>query len=65
MYKLNFVDVVVKQLQENKPIGLFNFLNTHPVLESGWVGNDPKLAECLLIGLFFFLMRFGSKRYQR
>ena len=33
--KLKFVDVVVGQLQENKPIGLFNFLNTHSVLESG------------------------------
>ena len=33
--KLKFVDVVMRQLQENKPIGLFNFLNTHSVLESG------------------------------
>ena len=43
--KLNFVDVVIEQLHNKKPIELFNFLNTHPVLESGWVGNDPKACR--------------------
>lgn len=41
----NFIDVIVEELCKNKPIGLFNFLNTHQVLESGWVGNDPKVCR--------------------
>jgi len=40
-------------LQENKPIGLFNFLNTHSVLESGWVGNDPKACRMFVNWIVF------------
>ena len=40
-------------MQENKPIGLFNFLNTHSVLESGWVGNDPKACRMFVNWIVF------------
>lgn len=43
--RLGFRNVITKKLQENEPMGLFQFLNTHPVLEAGWVGNDPKACR--------------------
>jgi hypothetical protein len=50
---LNFIDVVIEQLQNKKPIELFNFLNIHPVLESGWVGNDPKACRMFVNWVVF------------
>lgn len=50
---LNFVDVIIEQLQNNKPIGLFTFLNTHAVLEAGWVGNDPKACRMFVNWVVF------------
>jgi len=60
--KLKFVDVVVGQLQENKPIGLFNFLNTHPVLESGWVGNDPKACRMFVNWVVFLFNEIWEQK---
>jgi len=51
--KLKFVDIVKSQLEKSKPIGLFNFLNTDPVLESGWVGNNPKACRMLVNWIVF------------
>ena len=51
--KLNFVDIIIEQLEHNKPIGLFSFLNTHPVLEAGWVGNDPKACRMFVNWVVF------------
>jgi len=59
---LNFVDVVVKQLRDNKPIGLFNFLNTHPVLESGWVGNDPKACRMFVNWVIFLFNEIWKQK---
>jgi len=60
--KLKFVDVVVGQLQEHKPIGLFNFLNTHPVLESGWVGNDPKACRMFVNWVVFLFNEIWEQK---
>ena len=62
---LNFVDVVVKQLQDNKPIGLFNFLNTHPVLESGWVGNDPKACRMFVNWVAFLFNEIWKQKVSK
>jgi hypothetical protein len=43
--KQSLFDIIVTQFQHNKPSDLFAFLNTHPVLEAGWVGNDPKACR--------------------
>jgi len=51
--KLNFVDIIIGQLKNSKPIGLFSFLNTHPVLEAGWVGNDPKACRMFVNWVVF------------
>ena len=32
-------------MQNKKAFNLFEFLNTHSVLEAGWVGNDPKACR--------------------
>lgn len=42
-----FIDVILEQLQ-NGSFNLFEFLRTHPVLEAGWVGNDPKACRMLV-----------------
>jgi len=60
--KLKFVDVVVKQLQDNKPIGLFNFLNIHPVLESGWVGSDPKACRMFVNWVVFLFNEIWKQK---
>jgi hypothetical protein len=50
---LNFIEVVVEHLKKEKPIGLFDFLNTHPVLSAGWVGNDPKACRMFVNWIVF------------
>ncbi len=52
---LNFFEVVIDQIRHKKTIGLFEFLNTHPVLEAGWVGNDPKACRMLVNWIVFLL----------
>lgn len=59
---LNFVDVIIEELQNNKPIGLFTFLNTHPVLEAGWVGNDPKACRMFVNWVVFLFNEIWKQR---
>ena len=60
--KLKFVDIVKSQLEKSKPIGLFNFLNTHPVLESGWVGNNPKACRMLVNWIVFLFNEIWKQK---
>lgn len=41
----NFFDIIIGRLQDKEPVELFEFLNNHPILEAGWVGNDPKACR--------------------
>ncbi len=50
---LDFVDFIVEHLTREKPIGLFGILNAHPVLEAGWVGNDPKACRMFVNWIVF------------
>lgn len=60
--KLTLVDVVRRELKESKPIGLFNFFNTHPILESGWVGNDPKACRMLVNWIVFLFNEIWKQK---
>ncbi len=51
--KQKFFDIIVNKLQSEKPLNLFEFLNTHPVLEAGWVGNDPKACRMFVNWVIF------------
>lgn len=51
----NFLDIIKEKLQNKKPIELFNFLTSHPVLETGWVGNDPKACRMFVNWVVFLL----------
>ncbi|CUU05162.1 hypothetical protein JGI3_01077 [Candidatus Kryptobacter tengchongensis] len=50
-----FFDIIVQELKKGGTIKLFNFLNTHPILEAGWVGNDPKACRMLVNWMLFLL----------
>lgn len=41
----NLFDIIEDTLKNKGVKGLFNFLNQHPVLSSGWIGNDPKACR--------------------
>ncbi len=60
--KLNFIDVIKEQLKNNKPIELFNFLNHHPVLEAGWVGNDPKACRMFVNWVIFLFNEIWKEK---
>ncbi len=60
--KLKFVDLVKRQLEKGKPMGLFSFLNTHPVLESGWVGNNPKACRMLVNWIVFLFNEIWKQK---
>jgi hypothetical protein len=51
--KQNFIDVIEMHLRNNKSKGLFSFLNTHPVLTTGWVGDDPKACRMFVNWVIF------------
>lgn len=51
--KQNFFDLVKNKLQNETPRGLFNLLDNHPILEAGWVGNDPKACRMLVNWIVF------------
>jgi hypothetical protein len=59
---LNFIDVIVEQLRKSKLIGLFAFLNTHPMLEAGWVGNDPKACRMFLNWVAFLFNEIWKQK---
>ena len=62
---LKFVDVVIEQLQNKKPIELFNFLNIHSVLESGWVENDPKACRMFVNWAVFLLNEIWERKVSK
>ncbi|MGB9797205.1 MAG: hypothetical protein ACPLSK_01130 [bacterium] len=47
-------------ISEKSPRELFNFLAAHPVLEVGWVGNDPKACRMLVNWVVFILKELGK-----
>lgn len=51
--KQDFLSIIEEQLRSNKSRGLFDFLNTHPILTAGWVGNDPKACRMYVNWLVF------------
>lgn len=53
--KQKFFDIIVEKLQNKEPVELFEFLNTHPILEAGWVGNDPKACRMFVNWVVFLL----------
>lgn len=59
---LSFFDVIVEQLQNGKSIGLFKFLNTHPILEAGWVGNDPKACRMFVNWVIFIFNEIWKEK---
>jgi endonuclease III len=54
--KKEFLDLALDQLKNNSGYSLFKFLSEHPVLECGWVGNDPKACR-MLVDWIIFLCR--------
>lgn len=46
-------EVAVECIQADEAKGLFRFLNTHPVLRAGWVGNDPKACRMFVNWIVF------------
>ncbi len=48
-----FFNIIVGKLKDKEPIELFKFLNTHPILEAGWVGNDPKACRMFVNWVVF------------
>lgn len=57
-----FFDLVVYQLQKGKAIGLFKFLNTHPILEAGWVGNDSKACRMFVNWIVFLFNEIWGQK---
>ena len=55
-YNLDFIEIIIKHLKKGKSKGLFDFLNTHSVLEAGWVGNDPKACRMFVNWVVFLLV---------
>ncbi len=53
--KQEFFSIIIGKLQNKKPFELFEFLNTHPILDAGWVGNDPKACR-MFVNWVVFLM---------
>lgn len=53
----SFYELVITQLRDRKPIDLFNFLNAHPILEAGWVGNDPKACRMYINWIVFLFYK--------
>lgn len=49
----NFFDIIVRELQDKEPFKLFKFLHTHPILEAGWVGDDPKACRMFVNWVVF------------
>lgn len=60
--KQGFFDFIVNQLQSKKPINLFESLNTHPVVEAGWVGNDPKACRMFVNWVVFLFSEIWKSK---
>lgn len=63
--KQEFFDIIVEQLENKKPTGLFEFLNTHPVLEAGWVGNDPKACRMFVNWTVYLFNEIWNSRISK
>ncbi|MHA1261947.1 MAG: hypothetical protein ACTSSA_07565, partial [Candidatus Freyarchaeota archaeon] len=59
---LNITDVILEHLKKEKPAGLLEFLNTHPVLEAGWVGNDPKACRMFVNWVVFLFNKIWKAK---
>jgi hypothetical protein len=53
--KQNLLTLVTSITKRNGVVGLYNFLKEHPLLEVGWVGNDPKACR-MLVNWYVYLM---------
>ncbi len=60
--KENFFNIIVEKLQNEGPVNLFKFLNTHPLLEAGWVGNDPKACRMFVNWVVFLFVEIWNLR---
>ena len=49
-------------LKQNGVQTLFKFLSDHPVLEAGWVGNDPKACRMFVDWVVFFFIELWDLR---
>ncbi|MEM0203046.1 MAG: hypothetical protein QXO16_05190 [Archaeoglobaceae archaeon] len=48
----NLYDIAIEELQVGS-LKLFRSLNDHPILEAGWVGNDPKACRMFVDWVIF------------
>lgn len=60
--KKNLLTLIEEQLQYKKARGLFDFLNTHPVLTAGWVGNDPKACRMYVNWVIFLFSEIWQSK---
>ncbi len=60
-----FIDIISIQLQTGKAKGLFQFLNTHSVLEAGWVGNDPKACRMFVNWVVFLFNEIWNQKVSK
>jgi len=63
--KQTFFALIVNQLQNKKPFNLFEFLRTHPVLEAGWVGNDPKACRMFVNWVIFLFNKVWEQELSK
>lgn len=61
-YSSDLTSLIVEHLKKGNPIGLFRFLNMHPVLEAGWVGNDPKACRMFVNWVVFLLNEVWKRK---
>jgi len=54
--ELDFIEIIEESLKKDKSKGLFKFLNNHPILEAGWVGNDPKACRMFVNWIIFLFV---------
>jgi len=59
------LDLIVSELQRGGAIHLFQFFNTHPVLEAGWVGNDPKACRMFVNWAVFLFNEIWEQKISR
>jgi hypothetical protein len=61
---LTLMSLFSKILQEKKVKGLFDFLNHHFILKSGWVGNDPKACRMYANWVWFLFKEIWKEKFQ-
>ncbi len=58
---LTFIDITKQELADS-PYKFFTFLKNHPVLEPGWVGNDPKACRMFVNWVVFLFDEIWEDR---